>query len=295
MSIDVPNAFIQTDVEKNDSDERIMMKICGPLVNMLMDIDPVTYGPYVVYEGESKVLYVKVLKALCGMLISSILFYKKLQKDLESKRFKINPYDACVANRIVHGKQQMVTWHVHNLKSSHIYPKVNDEFHQWLELKYRDPKINKVKAVRGKQHDYWAMNLDYSILGEVKVDMVDYVKGMVQDFPEELNDKVICPWNESLFKINQNSLTLSKSKAEEFHIFVAKGLFVSQRGQQDIQPAIAFLTTRVKAPTQSDWFKLKRVMCFLKANQEDVLALKADGSDSLKWYLDAAFAVYSDF
>jgi hypothetical protein len=25
------------------------------------------------------------------------------------------------------------------------------------------------------------------------------------------------------------------------------------------------------------------------------LALKADGSDSLKWYLDAAFAVYSDF
>jgi hypothetical protein len=50
-----------------------------------MDIDPVTYGPYVVYEGESKVLYVKVLKALCGMLISSILFYKKLQKDLETK------------------------------------------------------------------------------------------------------------------------------------------------------------------------------------------------------------------
>ena len=235
MSIDIPNTFIQTDVEKNDSDERIMMKIRGPLMNMLINIDPVTYGPYV---------YIEVLKALYRMLISSILFYKKLQKDLESKGFKINPYDPCIANRIIHGKQQMVTWHVNDLKSSHIDPKINDEFHQWLELKYGDPKINKVKAVRGKWHDYLAMNLDYSVPGEVKVNIVDYVKGMVRDFPEELSDKVTCPWNENLFKIDQNSPPLSKSKAEEFHTFIAKGLFVSKRAWQDIQPAIAFLTMR---------------------------------------------------
>jgi hypothetical protein len=124
------------------------------------------------------VLYVEVLKALYGMLQASLLFYKKLGKDLEEIGFTVNPYDPCVANRIVNGKQHTVTSHVDDLKSSHVDPKVNTEFLQWLESKYGDPKLARVKAVRGKKHNYLAMNLDYSIPGKLKVDMVNYVKKM---------------------------------------------------------------------------------------------------------------------
>lgn len=35
---------------------------------------------------------------------------------------------------------------------------------------------------RGKVHDYLGMTLDYSVLGEVKVDMTDYIKAMINDF-----------------------------------------------------------------------------------------------------------------
>jgi hypothetical protein len=37
---------------------------------------------------------------------------------------------------MINGRPPTVTWHVDNLKSSHIDPKVNDEFLSWLKLKY---------------------------------------------------------------------------------------------------------------------------------------------------------------
>jgi hypothetical protein len=44
----------------------------------------------------------------------------------------MNPYDPCVANRMIGGKQQTVTWHVDDLMSSHVNKKVNDDFLEWL-------------------------------------------------------------------------------------------------------------------------------------------------------------------
>jgi hypothetical protein len=72
------------------------------------------------------------------MLQSSLLYHKQFCKYLKEIGFKINPYNPCIANRIVKGKQHTITWHVDDLKSSHIDPKVNDEFLAWLKTKYAD-------------------------------------------------------------------------------------------------------------------------------------------------------------
>jgi hypothetical protein len=53
-------------------------------------------------------------------------------------------------NRIVKGKQHTVTWHIDDLKSSHVDPQVNDKFLAWLKTKYADDKIGEIKAVHGK-------------------------------------------------------------------------------------------------------------------------------------------------
>ena len=59
------------------------MVVCrGLLVNMLTELSPETFENYVVYEGNSKVLYVWMIKALYGMLQSSLLNYKKFWKDI---------------------------------------------------------------------------------------------------------------------------------------------------------------------------------------------------------------------
>jgi hypothetical protein len=55
------------------------------------------------YEGKTKVLYVKMLKAIYGMLQSSLLYYKKFCKDIESIGFEANLYDPHITNHIVNG------------------------------------------------------------------------------------------------------------------------------------------------------------------------------------------------
>ena len=54
------------------------------------------------------------------MMKSALLFYKKLIKELKEMGFEINPYDPCVANKLVSGKQMTVRWHVDDLMISHI-------------------------------------------------------------------------------------------------------------------------------------------------------------------------------
>jgi len=292
MTADVPNAFVQTEVDPEDG--IILMKIRGAMVDYLLQIDYARYRDYVTIEENKKILYVKMLKALYGMLKSSLLYYKKFRKDIEEIGFEVNPYDPCVANRMVNGKQHTIVWHVDDLKSSHVDPEVNKEFLVWLNKKYADDGIAEVKATFGKVHDYLGMTLDFTEGGVLKVDMKDYVNAMIEEFSENVKVERTCPWSEKLFKVDKTSRELDKKKAEEFHTFVAKGLFLCKRGRPDIQPAISFLSTRVRNPTQNDWEKLKRLMEFLWTTRNDVLKLSADDLGTIRWYLDAAFAVHPD-
>ena len=128
MTADVPNAFIQTELPKIDGEDRTIMKITGDLVDILVHMSPDLYGGHVVFEHGRKVIYVEVLRAIYGMLIAALLFYKKFREDLEEHGFQFNPYDPCVENRMIKGSLQMVRFHVDYLMSSHKDKKVNDEF-----------------------------------------------------------------------------------------------------------------------------------------------------------------------
>jgi hypothetical protein len=292
MTLDIPNAFVQTKIPEGE--EKIIMKIRGALVDILCEIAPEVYQEYVIQEGKDKVLYVHMLKALYGMLVASLLYYKKFRKDIEDIGYKINPYDMCVANKMVNGKQHTLVWHVDDVKASHVDPKVNDDFYNWCESTYGSEETGHVTVTRGKKHDYLAMTLDYTEDGKLRVDMRDYVKGMIEEFPAKLTGQTATPWTERLMKIDKTSKKLDAERAGTFHTFVMKAMFLCKRGRPDISMAICFLATRVKEPTESDWNKLLKVMNFLKKTENDVLTLEADDTQTLKWYLDAAFAVHPD-
>ena len=294
-TLDIPNAFIQTSLEKVDKEgNRTVMKIRGALVGILCELDP-SYRDYIVEERGQQVVYTHITKALYGLLVSAMLFYKRLRSDLEEYGFVVNPYDPCVANKMVEGKQLTVSWHVDDLKASHMNSKVIDQFIQWVKDTYGS--IGEVKTTRGKVHDYLGMKLDYSVPGQVKIDMVDYVDTMIEAFPQEClrGSAVASPWNDNLFKVQEKSPLLSKQGSEQFHTTTAQGLFLCKRARPDIAPAIAYLTTRVRAPNQDDLGKLIRLMKWLKQTRKDCLTLKSDGERVGKWHVDASFAVHPDY
>ena len=160
VTLDIPNAFVQTPVPP--SNEKVIMKITGLLVGYLVNLFPSKYKDYVITQNQSKILYIVMKKPLYGVMLSSLLFYKHFRMDLESVGFEVNPYDICVANRVVNGHQQTVTWHVDDVKISHISKQANEEFIKWCERKYGSELNRHVKVKKGKKHEYLGMTLDYS-------------------------------------------------------------------------------------------------------------------------------------
>ena len=136
---------------------------------VFVKLDPIKYKDHIVYENNQQVIYVVILMAIYGMLIAALLWYKKFRSDLEEVKFVFNPYDPCICNRMVNKKQQTVRFHVDDLKSSHVSPKVHDLFASWLQKQYG--KFGEVKIHRGKVHDYLGMTFDYSQSGVVHGDV----------------------------------------------------------------------------------------------------------------------------
>ena len=289
--LDIPNAFVQTDMEG----EQVLMKMKGDLAELMVTTAPQLYRKYLITEKGQPVLYVKLLKALYGCLKSALLFYKKLVKDLINEGFEINPYDPCVANKIINGKQFTVVWHVDDLKISHADEDEISKFIEWIKSKYQDDEIGKVKTSRGKVHKYLGMTLDYSISGKVQIKMLDYIKEMINAFPEEITRETNTPAGAHLFNVRKNNISLLvEEKATTFHTITAKGLFVCKRARPDIQTVIEVLTTRVQEPDNDDWLKLKRLIEYLNTTKDLYLTLEADNTNILKWYIDASYAVRLD-
>ncbi len=129
--IDIPNAFIQTCI--NNEENMAIIKIRGILVDMLLDIAPDVYKPYVTMDRKGvKQLIVQCQNAIYGTMMASLLYYNKFCKSLKSVGFEFNPYDPCVANKQVSGRQMTICFHVDGCKLSHKSPKVMDTIIKWL-------------------------------------------------------------------------------------------------------------------------------------------------------------------
>ena len=87
--------------------------------------------------------------ALYGTLKAALLFWKKLTASLKLRGFVINPYDWCIANKDIDGKQCTIVWHVDDLKISHVNSRVVDEIITSLNAEYG--KVGEMTVRRGKR------------------------------------------------------------------------------------------------------------------------------------------------
>jgi hypothetical protein len=305
--VDIPNAFVQTVVDEEDAEYRVIVRIRGPLVDILVSIAPDIYGPYVTTnKSGQKVLIVECLNAVYGTMVAALLYYKKFVKSLTKQGFKLNPYDGCVANKIVNGKQITVCFHVDDCKISHKSTKVVDATIEWLRAEYEsifEDGSGAMKIHRGKVHKYLGMSLDFSHKGQCHVTMYDYLDGIREAFDAAVKkhgdgfipvtkQRFKTPAPDNLFVVNEDCEKLSEAASADFHTIVAKTLYVTKRARPDTCLAIAFLTTRVRAPDTDDWDKLCHLMEYLRGDRDRPLILGADNDGLLMWYVDASFAVH---
>ena len=213
-----------------------------------------TYQEYVSQIHGQAYIYCRVNVAIYGTLKAALLFWKKLSASLKMRELEINPYDWCVANKDINGRQCTIVWRVDNLKISHKDSAVIDKLIVSLKSEYG--QVDEMTIRRGKKHNYLGMTLDFSKSGAFIVDMEDYLKEILTYLPEDMNGTATTPAADHLFKVRDNVPKLNKERAECFHRVVAQLLFVAQCGQPDLQTVVSVLTKRVQAPDEDDYKKL---------------------------------------
>ena len=103
---------------------------------------------------------------------------------LQRKVFVINPYDPCVDNCDIAGIQMTVIWNVNYMKLSHSREEEVKKMIQWMQETFSGDGIGDLKITRGRYHQFLGMNFDFSKEGEVRITMRDFVKKIVEDFPD---------------------------------------------------------------------------------------------------------------
>ena len=287
-TVDIPGAFMQADI-----DEIIHVKLVGDLARLLIRVDP-SYERFVVKEKGKPVIYTELDKALYGTLQAALLFWEDLSGFLiEELGFVANPYDSCVVNRTIRGKQMTIGWHVDDLKISHVDQAAIDDIIKKLESRYG--KETPLTVTRGNVHEYLGMKIDYSQKGKVRFSMPDYIDRMLEDVPSEImRGPSATPASNHLFRVNPDADNLDTSSAIMFHHLTAQLLYLGKRTRPDLLTAVSFLCTRVQNPDVDDWKKLGRCLRFVRDTKQDVLTLEADNATSIIWWVDASYGVHHD-
>ena len=241
-------------------------------------------------------------KALYGTLNASLLFWKDLTSTIGGWKFGddntgiiLNLNDTCVANYMINGKQCTILWYVDDLKISHEDPTVVTDIIWQLNDKYG--KVTQMVSTCGKIHEYLGMTIDFLDIDKVKITMYNYIDEMISELPTKMICESATPASNHLFKIrkdNDDDQLLTPELLEEFHHLIAKTLFLSKRARPNLQTAVAFLTTKVKAPNNDDRKKLAKLMKYLQDTLYLPLILEDDDLGVIKWYIDGSFAIHND-
>jgi hypothetical protein len=263
------------------------------MAELLTWVDPDKYRTYMSQENGKQVLYIELQKALYGTLQVALLFWENLTGFLTMELgFTINLYDNCVVNKMIDGTQCTIIWHVDDLNMSHVKQHVLDDIADKLNSKYGQQAPLVVH--RGKIHDYLGMTIDYSEDGKVKFMMPDYIQGILDEAPPEMAGFAVTPAASNLFTVRKGVDHLDEKHSETYHRLTAKLLYLCKRARPDLQPTVAFLTTRVTQPNTDDWKKLTRCIRYLRDSKDLYLTLEADTGVDIKWWIDASFAVHPD-
>ena len=286
VTCDVPGVFMHSDI-----DELVHLKLEGEIAELLVKVDP-SYAEFVSKEKGKTVIYTELSKALYGTLQAALLFWQNLSNFLTKEcGFIVNPYDWCVVNKDINGKQCTIGWHVDDLKISHVDKDVVEDIIKAVDNKYG--KESPITVHRGPIQEYLGMIINHTVKGKVSFSMPQYVEDLLSECPESImKGTSTTPAANHLFQINENADKLGVTDAVLYHHLVAKLLYLGKRTRPDLLTAISFLCTRIQNPDVDDFKKLGRCLRYLRDSKHLSLTLEADDMTVIQWWIDASFATH---
>ena len=157
-----------------------------------------------------------------------------------------------------------------------------------------EKEFGSVNPTYGNEQEYLGMKLRIDDDCKLHIDMRDQVSEILQDFSGDIKGSPSSPASRTLMNTNENSELLDKGMGDEYHSTVAKLLYLKKRGRPDLEPTVAFLSTRVSNPTVDYWKKLERALAYLNTTKGDVRVIGCGDINNLFTWVDASFAVHNN-
>jgi len=145
-------------------------------------------------------MYLKLKKALYGTLQSAMHFWKTLNAKLISMGFMVNPYDKCIANKVIRRRKCTILWQLDDIKVSDVDSQVVSGV--LGELRKIIRKRGTTNCESWQKHNYLGMVLDYPTRDAVQITMYDYIKNMLVQLPPVMDGESRTPATLHLFEVN---------------------------------------------------------------------------------------------
>ena len=283
MSLDVPGAFLNADMEATGVTVRMLL---DPVMTaILVKIDP-TYAPFVNPNGTC---LVELDKALYGTVEAAKLWYDMLTGVLVAEGFVANPYDACVFNKTGKTAHQVtICLHVDDLLVTCRDDSELDAVQRFLGSRFGDVTVH-----RGSVINYVGMTFDFAARpGQCEVTMNHMTDEIIKG--SGVTAVRATPATAELFNTREDAPPTTAEDQAYFRTYVAKLLYLAKRVRPECLTAVGFLTTRTQACDGDDLAKLRRVIAYLAScpHRGICLSVGEDGPN-VKSYIDAAYGVHS--
>ena len=133
--------------------------------------------------------------------------------------FELNPYDKCVANKVINGKQCTVVFYVDYNKVSHVDSTVVTQVLDQIASHFGE-----LSATRGTKHDFLGMNIEIKDR-KVYIDMHHQVKEALEWGGVQVGTKPATPATKELYNDMEDGTLLDEEQSDNYHSVVQKLMY----------------------------------------------------------------------
>jgi hypothetical protein len=289
---DVPGAYLHADI-----DEIIIMRLpksCTFIWLLIVGIPQEEWYLWI----RNGYIYVRILKALYGLIQSSLLCFHNITSTLEEMGFKSCINDPCIFSRERNGCMYYIGLYV------------DDLIHVCDNVQERDDVSNELTRRYGSMDHHYgnqlsflslSINIDYE-KGILTMDQDAYLAKFMEtnEISRALPSQSYATNNDFEYLLEEDeSDMLSKVESTSYKSLLMTLMFVATRTRPDILFVVGVLATKMSNPRRNSLSALHHLIGYIKNHPNMKITYIAHLESSPEWnrielYVDASWHLHED-
>ena len=276
-SMDIEGAYLEADMD----DTIVHMRINNKVADMFIKERPELKE--FLHNGA---LFVKLKKALYGIIQAALKWKEKLTAELVKLGYVQCTEDDCIFYKTIDGYMMKIGVYVDDLLLSHKTKAIIDR-----EILAIGSRFSGYKESDGINFKFLGMKVARNSNMDVMLSMKDYTKKICCE--HDIDFVSTLPGTKDFFE-EDDSARIPEDERIIFHTTTAECLYLSKRVRTDILVNTSFLSSRVTCATENNKDQLYKLMCYLYGTMDRGIIYRGGGSMEPLVYGDAAFMVHDD-